>query len=121
MNLILALIVLTIVILVHEFGHFIICKLSGVLVEEFAIGFGPKLFSIKGKETEYSVRTFLIGGYVKPLGEDQDVDHPRALNNAKVHKRILMVFDGTCYELCSCHNNHDRDWLFYWFWNKHNW
>uniref|UniRef100_A0A7C5V4V4 RIP metalloprotease n=1 Tax=Caldicellulosiruptor owensensis TaxID=55205 RepID=A0A7C5V4V4_9FIRM len=94
MNLILALIVLTIVILVHEFGHFIVCKLSGVLVEEFAIGFGPKLFSIKGKETEYSVRAFLIGGYVKPLGEDKDIDHPRALNNAKVHKRILMVLMG---------------------------
>lgn len=94
LNLLIALIVLTIVILIHEFGHFIVCKLSGVLVEEFAIGFGPKIFSIKGKETEYSIRAFLIGGYVRPLGEDQEVDHPRALNKAKVHKRILMVLMG---------------------------
>lgn len=89
-----AIIVLTAVILIHEFGHFIVCKLSGIFVEEFSIGFGPVIFSKKGKETQYSVRAFLIGGYVKPLGEDQEVDHPRALNNANVYKRILMVAMG---------------------------
>ncbi|MEZ0537954.1 RIP metalloprotease RseP, partial [Caldicellulosiruptoraceae bacterium PP1] len=94
MTLIISIIAISVVILIHEFGHFIVCKLSGIYVEEFAIGFGPKLFSIKGKETEYSVRLFWIGGYVKPLGEDKDVDHPRALNNSSVYKRILMVLMG---------------------------
>lgn len=93
-TLISAVIVLTIVILIHEFGHFIVCKLSGIYVEEFSLGFGPKLFSKKAKETQYSIRAFLIGGYVKPLGEDQEVDHPRALNNASVYKRIMMVAMG---------------------------
>jgi len=94
LTIIVAIIAISIVILVHEFGHFIVCKLSNIYVEEFAIGFGPKIFSIKGKETEYSIRLFWIGGYVKPLGEDKDSDHPRALNNANVYKRILMVVMG---------------------------
>lgn len=75
MNFIFVLIVLIIVIFVYEFGYFIVCKLLGVLVEEFVIGFGFKFFSIKGKEIEYFVRVFLIGGYVKFFGEDQEVDY----------------------------------------------
>ncbi len=53
----------------HEFGHFILAKINGVKVEEFAIGMGPLLFKIKGKETMYSLRLLPIGGYVKMLGE----------------------------------------------------
>ncbi len=58
----------------HEFGHFILAKLNGVKVEEFAIGMGPLLFKIKGKETLYSIRLLPIGGYVKMLGEYEESD-----------------------------------------------
>lgn len=63
-----------ILIIGHEFGHFIVAKMNGVLVEEFAIGMGPLLFKIKGKETMYSIRLLPIGGYVKMLGEYEDSD-----------------------------------------------
>lgn len=56
----------------HEFGHFILAKINGVKVEEFAIGMGPLVFKVKGKETMYSLRLLPIGGYVKMLGEYDD-------------------------------------------------
>lgn len=59
----------------HEFGHFIVAKMNGVKVEEFAIGMGPLIFKFKGKETCYSLRLLPIGGYVKMLGEYDDSDN----------------------------------------------
>jgi regulator of sigma E protease len=57
-------------ILVHEFGHFIIAKRSGVRVEKFSFGFGPKLFSVKKAETEYLISAIPLGGYVKMAGDE---------------------------------------------------
>ena len=51
------------IILSHEFGHFITAKLSGIRVNEFALGMGPKLIHFKRRETEYSLRAFPIGGF----------------------------------------------------------
>ena len=62
--------VITLLVFVHEFGHFIAAKKNGVKVEEFAIGMGPKVYSIKKGETQYSLRLFPIGGYVAMLGQD---------------------------------------------------
>ena len=59
----------------HEFGHFIVAKMNGVKVEEFAIGMGPLVCKFKGKETMYSLRLLPIGGYVKMLGEYDDSDN----------------------------------------------
>lgn len=59
----------------HEFGHFIVAKMNGVKVEEFAIGMGPLICKFKGKETCYSLRLLPIGGYVKMLGEYDDSDN----------------------------------------------
>ena len=53
MNIVIALIIFGVIVLIHEFGHFLFAKLSGVKVVEFSVGMGPRLFSIKGKETEY--------------------------------------------------------------------
>ncbi len=64
-----ALIVLGILIIVHEFGHFIACRLSRVKVEKFSIGFGPEIFHWQGKETRYAISLFPLGGFVKPAGE----------------------------------------------------
>ncbi len=70
LSLIYFLIVLGILVLVHEFGHFITAKKLGVRVERFAIGFGPKLWSIKKGETEYLICAIPLGGYVKMAGDE---------------------------------------------------
>src|SRR5690625_888373 len=58
---------------VHEFGHLIFAKRAGMLVREFAIGFGPKIFSYKKSETVYTIRLLPIGGYVRVAGEDPEI------------------------------------------------
>ncbi|MCM2266373.1 MAG: M50 family metallopeptidase [Elusimicrobiales bacterium] len=57
------------VIFLHEFGHFIVCKLTGIRVEAFSFGFGPELWGRTSGPTRYSVRAIPLGGYVKPAGE----------------------------------------------------
>ena len=82
------------IIFAHEFGHFITAKKSGVQVNEFALGMGPKLFSFKKGETRYSLRLFPIGGYCAMEGEDAESDNPRAFTNAKVWKRMIIIIAG---------------------------
>ena len=82
------------IIFFHEGGHFITAKKSGVKVNEFALGMGPKLFSFTKGETTYSFRLFPIGGYCAMEGEDQDSDNPRAFNNAKIWKRMIIIIAG---------------------------
>ncbi|MBN1405103.1 MAG: RIP metalloprotease RseP [Candidatus Omnitrophica bacterium] len=64
------LIVFSVLILIHELGHFVMAKRMKVKVEKFSFGFGPKLFSFKGKETEYLICAIPLGGYVKMAGDD---------------------------------------------------
>ncbi|WP_054949872.1 RIP metalloprotease RseP [Numidum massiliense] len=61
------------IVIIHELGHFVFAKRAGILVREFAIGFGPKLFSHKKGETLYSVRVLPLGGYVRMAGEDPEI------------------------------------------------
>ncbi|MCH5298347.1 MAG: RIP metalloprotease RseP [Ruminococcus sp.] len=82
------------IIFFHEGGHFLAAKRSGVQVNEFALGMGPKLFSFTRGETTYSLRAFPIGGYCAMEGEDEDSDNPRAFNNAKVWKRMIIIVAG---------------------------
>jgi len=82
------------IILFHEGGHFITAKLSGVKVNEFALGMGPKIFSFKKGETTYSLRLLPIGGYCAMEGEDEDSENPRAFNNVKIYKRMIIVVAG---------------------------
>lgn len=70
LNIILAILVLSIIIIVHEFGHFILAKANGVMVLEFCIGFGPKLISFEKGETVYSIKLLPFGGACMMLGED---------------------------------------------------
>ncbi len=70
MNIIIFLIILVVLILVHEFGHFIAAKKSGVLVEEFGIGFPPRLYGRKIGETVYSINLIPLGGFVRLYGEE---------------------------------------------------
>ncbi len=70
MSVFLFLVVLFVLILVHEWGHFIVAKKTGMRVDEFGIGFPPKLFGIKKGETEYTFNALPIGGFVKIFGEN---------------------------------------------------
>ena len=72
MSIIIFIIVLLVLVLAHEFGHFIVAKKMGIRVDEFAFGFPPKLFGIKKGETTYSFNVLPLGGYVKIYGENPD-------------------------------------------------
>ncbi len=82
------------IIFSHELGHFITAKLSGVKVNEFALGMGPKIFGFTKGETQYSLRLFPIGGYCAMEGEDDESPEPRAFTNAKVWKRMIIIIAG---------------------------
>ena len=69
-NVILAILVLSIIIIIHEFGHFIVAKANGITVVEFSLGFGPKLIHFKKGETEYCLKLLPFGGACIMLGED---------------------------------------------------
>lgn len=96
----LAIILLGILVTVHEFGHFIAARLTGIDVVEFAIGFGPKLLGWKSKkyDTKFSLRLIPMGGYCAFYGEDdaegKTTDDPRAYNKQNVWKRIFTVLMG---------------------------
>ncbi|HTY12633.1 MAG TPA: site-2 protease family protein, partial [Candidatus Omnitrophota bacterium] len=85
-------IVFTIVALVHELGHFIVAKKNGILVYEFALGFGPRLFSVRRGETDYSINLIPILAYVKIAGEDEDGDSPCPDDRKYYSKSPLVKF-----------------------------
>lgn len=87
------------IIFVHEGGHFIAAKKSGIKVNEFALGMGPKLFSFTKGETTYSLRLFPIGGFCAMEGEDEDSENPRSFNNAKIWKRMIVIIAGACMNI----------------------
>lgn len=85
---------LSIIVMIHELGHFLVAKAVGIYAEEFSIGMGPRLLKLQGKETEYSLRLLPVGGYVKFMGEDEESSDPRAFRNAKVWKRVAVISAG---------------------------
>lgn len=93
---IMALLAFSLLIIIHELGHFIMAKVNGVKVLEFSLGMGPKLFSIKGKETEYLIKALPIGGYVKMYGEEDDVEvvDDRAFSNKSSFQKLTIVAAG---------------------------
>lgn len=90
-----AILVFGILIFVHELGHFIAAKASGVQVNEFAICMGPAIFQKTVGETTYSLRCIPIGGYCAMEGEDENTGNPRAFTAAKVWKRFLILIAGS--------------------------
>lgn len=96
---IVTIIIFLVLISLHEFGHFIMAKLTGVKVLEFSVGMGPAIFKKQGLETLYSVRIFPVGGYCKLEGEDEKNDDPKAFCNQKLYKRVLVVAAGAILNL----------------------
>ena len=88
-----------VIILIHEFGHFIFAKLFGVKVNEFAIGMGPTLLKKQGKETKYALRLFPIGGFVSMEGEEEESDDGRAFCNQKTWKRMIIIAAGATFNI----------------------
>lgn len=94
-----AVLLFLVLIIIHEFGHFIAAKLLGVRVNEFAVGFGPKLFSKKFGETKYSVNLIPFGGYCAMEGEDESSGDSRAFCNKKPWRRLIIVAMGAIFNL----------------------
>lgn len=81
-------------VFVHELGHMLAAKSFGVLVHEFSIGMGPKLFSVKKGETAYSLRLLPLGGFVQMEGENEDSENPRAFSRIVWWKRLIVLAAG---------------------------
>lgn len=97
---IIAILMLGLLILVHELGHFITGRLLGFKINEFSIGMGPKIFSKEKKGIIYSLRWIPMGGFVAFHGEDEDgEDDPRAMNNMPWYKRAIVMFSGAGFNI----------------------
>ena len=81
-------------IFIHEGGHFLVAKLCKVKVNEFSIGFGPKILKKQGKETLYALRLIPLGGFVSMEGEDKESKEECSFSNASIPKRIAIVAAG---------------------------
>lgn len=88
-----------VLIVIHEFGHFIAAKLLGVRVNEFSVGFGPKLFSKRRGETVYKLCCIPFGGYCAMEGEDETSEDGRAFCNKKPWRRFIIVAMGAIFNL----------------------
>ncbi len=99
MSIVIAILIFSFLIFIHEFGHFIAAKLSGVQVNEFAIFMGPAIFKKQVGETLYSIRCIPIGGYCAMEGEDAETDNPRSFRAAKWWKRLIILVAGSFMNL----------------------
>lgn len=105
LSIVIFIIVLAVLIFVHELGHFVVAKLFGIRVDEFALGFPPRLFSWRRGETEYAVNLIPFGGYVKIFGENPDdesmtgPDSKRSFVNKPKWKQALVLVAGISFNV----------------------
>ncbi len=93
-------IILALLVLVHEFGHFITAKKAGMEVKEFGFGFPPRIFAVKKGETEYSLNWLPFGGFVKITGEDNtEPENPRSFVNKGFWARFATLIAGVAMNL----------------------
>lgn len=94
LTIIVFIVILSILILVHELGHFLAARYFGVKVEEFAYGFGPKLITKKRGDTTWSLRAIPIGGFVRMKGEDEEKEGPDSFSSKPIWQRTIIVLAG---------------------------
>lgn len=94
MSILFAILLFSFLIFIHEFGHFIAAKLSGVQVNEFSMFMGPAIFKKQRGETLYAIRLIPIGGYCAMEGEETDTDNPRSFQKAAWWKRLVILLAG---------------------------
>lgn len=99
MQVIIGILALSVLIIVHELGHFLVAKASGILVHEFSLFMGPKIYSVKKGETTYSLRAIPLGGYVRMEGEEEASDNERAFNRKPISTRIAVIAAGPIMNL----------------------
>ena len=97
MNILVALIIFSVIIIVHELGHFLAAKLNNVYVQEFTLGLGPTLFGFQKGETKYCLKLLPFGGSCVMLGEEEASDDERAFNNKSVWQRMMIVLAGPIF------------------------
>ena len=97
MSIIVALIIFSVIIIIHELGHFLFAKLNGVYVQEFTLGLGPTLIGFKKGETEYCLKLLPFGGSCVMLGEEEASDDERAFNKKNVWQRLSIVLAGPVF------------------------
>ena len=101
MTIVFAILLFSILIFLHELGHFLAAKASGVQVNEFAIFMGPAIWKKQIGETLYSIRCIPIGGYCAMEGEDVDTDNPRSFQKAAWWKRLITLLAGSAMNFIS--------------------
>ena len=87
-------VVFSVLVFIHELGHYLAAKLNGIIVYEFAVGMGPKLFSKQYGETIYSLRALPIGGYVRMNEDELESEDPRSFVNKKPWRRFTVIIAG---------------------------
>lgn len=97
MGIVLAILILGLIILIHELGHFLLAKLNGICVEEFSIGMGPRLISMVKGETRYSLKLIPFGGSCMMLGEDEEASGEGSFNSKSVPARIAVIIAGPLF------------------------
>lgn len=95
MSVVFAILLFSVLIFVHELGHFLAAKASGVQVNEFSMFMGPAIAKWKRGDTQYSIRCIPIGGYCTMEGEDEDTDNPRSFQKAAWWKRLIILVAGS--------------------------
>ena len=95
MTILFAILLFSFLIFIHELGHFVAAKLSGVQVNEFSMFMGPAIFKKQKGETLYAIRCIPIGGYCAMEGEDGESDNPRAFGKAAWWKRLIILIAGS--------------------------
>lgn len=102
-NILIALLVLNIMVVIHEFGHYITGRLLKFTIKEFAVGFGPRLFGWERKGIKYSFRLLPLGGYCAFLGEDDGgaSEDPGAMNNRPWYYRLIVLVSGAGFNIVS--------------------
>ena len=95
MSILFAILLFSFLIFIHELGHFVAAKMSGVQVNEFAMFMGPAIVKWQRGETLYSIRCIPIGGYCAMEGEDGASDNPRAFGSAAWWKRLIILVAGS--------------------------
>ena len=87
-------VILGFLVLIHEAGHFLVARLCKIKVNEFAIGFGPLIWSKETEKTKYSIRLIPLGGYVNMLGEEERSDEEGSFSKVSIPKKIAIVAAG---------------------------
>ena len=96
-SVIVAILVFGLIVLIHELGHFLFAKRSGIAVVEFSIGMGPRLFHFKKGETTYSIKALPLGGSCMMLGEDEANQDERAFQNKSIPARMSVIAAGPIF------------------------